>query len=754
MEIVQGKATDKKIIIAQEIAFAKVLAGNNKTLRDQALKKLKKWLKVRGHGKWAFTEEEFIRIWTGLFYCMWMSDKFLVQEELAENISQLIHCFRKNQESALLFIKCFNKRLLMEYEGLDQYRVDKFHMLIRRFLRQTFEYCKRLDWEESFLKSITDIISDVIFHKDNTLGYVLHFMNIYPEELAKVSQGKLQNKTVLLLLEPFLRCLARTKEDRIQIAAIEFFTHLMQQTDAGIEFDEKFKAWKQMGFPGRSINCIKRTPVENGHDDEEEDDEDEYDDDDDREDLDKPLDPRAGSVHVDLPQIPIDFVGLINLFRKYEHAKQTTNKSKRKIRELIQKFSVLKKGRFPARMKKDEIMDEKKMGPRLSIKTAKRLMQYTEEINSGAIKTKEFAKISKELERQQTEHENENEDDDHDDFEEENDEGDDVENEDEDNVETGEISEEEDEIDDGDELDEIEPEDILKNTKDGKKKSRKRKRNRGKNKSEHTEKGINIESSGQKKKKLMSGEEVKPAIVETEEKNAVETKKKRKKKKKKKANVSNEVNGVVATQKCEGKPSKKRESLNGNAQEESPMVETPSKKNGVKRKILSTWQVQELDTNSSEYKCIKPQKVIKLELKRDRISGSEENQEPNTGKDDVENVALKSPKEKIPEAEAVTPVFWNKAKAKVFKTDKSSQKKLYRNPLALGGDSDSAASLRRISFALDKNMAQENDEYLEEVRNSPKVPFDGSKKPIQSALKSGLSPSPINPFYRLKKIKF
>lgn len=51
-------------------------------------------------------------------------------------------------------------------------------------------------------------------------------------------------------------------------------------------------------------------------------------------------------------------------------------------------------------------------------------------------------------------------------------------------------------------------------------------------------------------------------------------------------------------------------------------------------------------------------------------------------------------------------------------------------------------------------MAQENDEYLEEVRNSPKVPFDRSKKPVQSALKSGLTPSPINPFYRFKKVKF
>ena len=114
MEIVEGKPNDKKIIVAQEIAFAKVLAGNNKVLRDRALKKLKKWLTVRGTGKWGklscyyyyfffciphnqinlryclnflvFSEEEFIRIWTGLFYCMWMSDKFLVQVRFLLNI--------------------------------------------------------------------------------------------------------------------------------------------------------------------------------------------------------------------------------------------------------------------------------------------------------------------------------------------------------------------------------------------------------------------------------------------------------------------------------------------------------------------------------------------------------------------------------------------------------------------------------------------------------------------------------------------
>ena len=33
-------------------------------------------------------EEEIMRIWKGLHYCFWMSDKPLVQEELAETIGE------------------------------------------------------------------------------------------------------------------------------------------------------------------------------------------------------------------------------------------------------------------------------------------------------------------------------------------------------------------------------------------------------------------------------------------------------------------------------------------------------------------------------------------------------------------------------------------------------------------------------------------------------------------------------------------
>jgi len=44
-------ARGKGVLVAQEIAFAKILAGNNKTLRDRGVKRLARWLKVRSHGR-------------------------------------------------------------------------------------------------------------------------------------------------------------------------------------------------------------------------------------------------------------------------------------------------------------------------------------------------------------------------------------------------------------------------------------------------------------------------------------------------------------------------------------------------------------------------------------------------------------------------------------------------------------------------------------------------------------------------------
>jgi hypothetical protein len=43
-------ACGKLILVAQEIAFAKILAGNDKTLRERGVRRLARWLNARSLG--------------------------------------------------------------------------------------------------------------------------------------------------------------------------------------------------------------------------------------------------------------------------------------------------------------------------------------------------------------------------------------------------------------------------------------------------------------------------------------------------------------------------------------------------------------------------------------------------------------------------------------------------------------------------------------------------------------------------------
>lgn len=60
-----------------EVLLARKLASNDLQTRQKAEKSLKKWLKVKAVK--GIKEIEMKRLWKGLFACMFMSDKPLVQ---------------------------------------------------------------------------------------------------------------------------------------------------------------------------------------------------------------------------------------------------------------------------------------------------------------------------------------------------------------------------------------------------------------------------------------------------------------------------------------------------------------------------------------------------------------------------------------------------------------------------------------------------------------------------------------------------
>lgn len=88
-------------------------------MRTQTLQALKKYLHSRDMNK-----ADLLKIWKGLFYCMWMSDKMPVQEELSTNLASLMHSCR-TVSSALLFIGAFYATMIREWPLLDRLRLDK-----------------------------------------------------------------------------------------------------------------------------------------------------------------------------------------------------------------------------------------------------------------------------------------------------------------------------------------------------------------------------------------------------------------------------------------------------------------------------------------------------------------------------------------------------------------------------------------------------------------------------------------------------
>ncbi|XP_040588009.1 ribosomal RNA processing protein 1 homolog B isoform X2 [Mesocricetus auratus] len=179
-----------------------------------------------------FTQEELLKIWKGLFYCMWVQDEPLLQEELANIISQLIHVVNSS-EAQHLFIQTFWQTMNREWQGIDKLQLDKYCMLIRLVLRQSFEVLKRNAWEESQIKLFLDILMKEILSPESQSpdGVKTHLIGVYLDELSSVGGRELLADQNLKLIDPFCRIAAKTKDHTlVQTVARGVFEVIVDQS--------------------------------------------------------------------------------------------------------------------------------------------------------------------------------------------------------------------------------------------------------------------------------------------------------------------------------------------------------------------------------------------------------------------------------------------------------------------------------------------------------------------------------------------
>ncbi|XP_046504137.1 ribosomal RNA processing protein 1 homolog B-like [Equus quagga] len=216
-----------------EIQFAQRLASHEKGIRDRAVKKLRQYLSVKTQRETGgFSQEELLKIWKGLFYCVWVQDEPLLQEELANTISQLIHVVN-NSEAQHLFMQTFWQTVNREWKGIDRLCLDKYYLLIRLVLRQSFEVLKRTGWEESRIKLFLDVLMKEILHPESQSpnGVKFHFINIYLDELSKVGGKELLADQNLKFIDPFCKIAAKTKDQTlVQTIARGVFEVIVDQS--------------------------------------------------------------------------------------------------------------------------------------------------------------------------------------------------------------------------------------------------------------------------------------------------------------------------------------------------------------------------------------------------------------------------------------------------------------------------------------------------------------------------------------------
>ncbi|RXG59212.1 Ribosomal RNA processing protein 1-like protein [Armadillidium vulgare] len=343
-----------------ELRFTQQLGDADVNVRNKAIKRLKPFISFKSSNE-GFSYEDFLKIWKGLYYCMYMSDKPLVQEDLAEEISNLIHGVSTNSQK-LLFFKASLDTVSREWNGIDKFRYDKFLMLVTRVLRQVLIFMSKISWSRDVLKEFCEILeSQIVCPTDDKnvkpLELKMHVSDVILEELAKVGKEKLPDRVLIAVIRPFLKVLAMSGNKTYVLNVINRILHaLIKQSKLGIENEEDVTGKEVIVLPRKAKKRLNENKGESDEETEEKDN-------------DFVMDPRIGGVDLKL---------LLQL-ESVAHIPEVSREQRKCLLVHAKKFRLLSEGVYPFNFPAvAQHMKQKE----LSKKSLKRLIEFDEEISA------------------------------------------------------------------------------------------------------------------------------------------------------------------------------------------------------------------------------------------------------------------------------------------------------------------------------------------------------------------------------------
>jgi ribosomal RNA-processing protein 1 len=218
----------------QQTPFVKQLAANGIALppspshstnppidrptRDKALSSLRTYLS----GRRSLPPLELLKLHKGLFYCMWMADRPLPQQQLATSLSSLV--FILPPATVIPFLRAFWQTMQREWTNIDVLRMEKFLLLTRRYMGASLEVLAKSEWDGEKVGEMVGLWEEIPFNMSDPKipnGMRFHCIDIFVDELERV--GALEEERGLLeeLLGPLRRLASGNPTKAVRVKAKE-----------------------------------------------------------------------------------------------------------------------------------------------------------------------------------------------------------------------------------------------------------------------------------------------------------------------------------------------------------------------------------------------------------------------------------------------------------------------------------------------------------------------------------------------------
>lgn len=201
-----------------QMPFIRNLASSDRKLRVAALESLQTFLASRS----SLAEADAQKLWKGLFYALWMTDRPVPQQRLAADLAGLL--FRLQPACAVPWLRGFWAVVGAQWTGIDVLRLEKFLLLVRRVFAAHVRLAREHAYAGAEVDAVVAVLADYPFETEGDLrkvpvGIRLHALDMWVDELER--EGALADaaaapfvKSLGDLLIPLRQCPVKQVRDR------------------------------------------------------------------------------------------------------------------------------------------------------------------------------------------------------------------------------------------------------------------------------------------------------------------------------------------------------------------------------------------------------------------------------------------------------------------------------------------------------------------------------------------------------------